>query len=112
MYSIVFARSVVAFLVGLQKPLLASVKRRKVALFGHVAGHETLLKTVLQGYGEKGRRRGKQKKNWLANVKEWTDHPQRDLSNIAHDRPLRQALTTESSRWVSPMTGIMWSVSG
>lgn len=33
--------------------------------FGHVAPHDTSPKTVLQGYDEGGRPRGKQKKGWV-----------------------------------------------
>ncbi|KAH3702807.1 hypothetical protein DPMN_077833 [Dreissena polymorpha] len=36
-------------LVGPQEPLLATFKRRKLALFGHVTRHDSLFKTVLHG---------------------------------------------------------------
>ena len=45
------------FLVVLQEPLLATVKRRKLAWFGHVTGHDSLPKTILQGTLEGGRQR-------------------------------------------------------
>ena len=34
---------------GFREPLLATVKRRKLAWFGHVTRHDSLSKTVLQG---------------------------------------------------------------
>ncbi|GFS04386.1 LINE-1 reverse transcriptase-like protein [Elysia marginata] len=52
---------VVAY-VGPQEPLLATVKRRKLAWFGHVTRHDSLSKTILQGTVEGKRRRGRQKK--------------------------------------------------
>ena len=56
--------------MGPQQPLLATVKRRKLAWFGHVTRHDSLSKTILQGTSEGGRRRGWQKKCWMDKVKE------------------------------------------
>ncbi|GFS10039.1 hypothetical protein ElyMa_006636700, partial [Elysia marginata] len=58
--------------VGPQEPLLATVKRRKLAWFGHVTRHDSLSKTNLQGTVEGKRRRGRQRKAWCDNIKEWT----------------------------------------
>ena len=41
--------SKINFLVGPKEPLLATVKSWKLALFGHVARHGSLSKTILQG---------------------------------------------------------------
>jgi hypothetical protein len=57
-------------LVGYQEPFLATIKRRKLAWFGHVTRHDTLSKTIMQGTVECGRKRGRQKKNEQGNVKE------------------------------------------
>ena len=50
-------------------------KRRKLAWFGHVTRHDSLSKTILQGILEGGRRRGRQRKCWMDNIKEWTSLP-------------------------------------
>ena len=50
--------------------LLATVKRRKLAWFRHVTRHESLSKTIPQGTLEGGRRRGRQRKFWMNNIKE------------------------------------------
>ena len=42
-------QSEINFLVGPQEPPLATVKRQKLAWFGHVTIHDSLSKTVLQG---------------------------------------------------------------
>ena len=47
------------------KPPLATVKRRKLAWFGHVTGPDNLSKTILQGTLESGGRRGRQRKCWM-----------------------------------------------
>ncbi|GFR83852.1 endonuclease-reverse transcriptase [Elysia marginata] len=65
-------RELVVAYVGPQEPLLATVKRRKLAWFGHVTRHDSLSKTILQGTVEGKRRRGRQKKAWCDNIKEWT----------------------------------------
>ena len=51
---------------------LTSVKRRKLKWYGHVIRSSGLAKTILQGTVQGGRRRGRQKKRWEDNVKEWT----------------------------------------
>ena len=58
------------FLVDPQEPLLATVKRQKLAWFGYVTRHDSLSKTILQGTLEFGRRCGRQRKSWMDNIKE------------------------------------------
>ena len=67
-----WVRSKINFLVGPQEPLLATVKRRKLAWFGHITLHDSPSKTILQGILEDGRRRGRQRRCWMAHIKEWT----------------------------------------
>ena len=51
---------------------LTSVKRRKLKWYGHVTLSSGLAKTILQGTVQGGRRRGRQRKRWEDNIKEWT----------------------------------------
>ena len=66
-------------LMGPQEPLVATVKRRKFAWFEHVTRHDSLSKPILQGTSERGRRRGRQRKCWMDNIKEWTSLPLAEL---------------------------------
>ena len=66
-----WVRSKIDFLVGPQESLLATVKRRQLAWFGHITRHGSLSKTILQGSLEGGQRRGQQRKCWTDNIKEW-----------------------------------------
>ena len=50
----------------------ATVRRRKLARFGHVTRYDSLSKTIFQGTLEGGRRRGRQRKFGMHNVTEWT----------------------------------------
>ena len=73
-------QSKINFLVGPQEHLLATFRRRNFAWFGHVTRHDdSLSKTILQGTLEGGRRRGRQRKCWMDNIREWTSLPMPEL---------------------------------
>ena len=69
-------------LVGKQVSLLAILKRRKLSWFGHITRHND--KTILQSTLEGKRRRGRQRKNWLDNIQEWTHQ---DLPTLLTNLP-------------------------
>ena len=69
-----------------QEPLLAIIKKRKMKWFGHVTRHNSLSKTILQGTVEGGRKRGRQRKTWTDNIKQWTQMDMYSLINLAQDR--------------------------
>ena len=96
-----WARRKINSLVGPQEPLLAAVKRRKLAWFGHVTRHNSLSKTILQGTLEGGRRRGRQRKCWMINIKKWTSLPMPELLRKASCRKDWERISAESSL-VSP----------
>ena len=73
-------------LVGPQETLLATVKRRKLKWFGHVTRHDSLSKTIMQGTVAGGRRRGRQRKSWGDNIKEWTAMTTPELLRAANTR--------------------------
>ena len=52
--------------------LLTLVKKRKLRWFGYVSRSSGLAKTILQGTVKGKRKRGRQKKRWEDNIKEWT----------------------------------------
>ena len=51
---------------------LTMVKKRKLRCYGHISRSSGMAKTVLQGTEKGARRRGRQKKRWEDNFKEWT----------------------------------------
>ena len=51
---------------------MTTVKRRKMKWYRHVKRSSGLAKTILQGTVQGGRRRGRQRKRWEDNIKEWT----------------------------------------
>ena len=58
--------------IGPYEDLLTSGKRRKLKWYGHVTRSSGLANTILHGTVQGGRRRGKQRKRWEDNIKEWT----------------------------------------
>ena len=52
--------------------LLTLVKKRNLSWFGHVSRSSGLAKTILQDTMKGKRKRGRQKKRWKDNIKEWT----------------------------------------
>ena len=58
--------------IGPHEDLLTIVKRRKMQWYGHVSCSSGLAKTILQGTVKGGKRRGRQRKRWEDNIREWT----------------------------------------
>ena len=58
--------------IGPYEDFLASVKRGKLKCYGHVTRSSGLAKTILRGTVQGGRRRGRQRKRWEDNIKDWT----------------------------------------
>ena len=92
-----WVRSKISFLVRAQEPLPATVKRRKLVWFGHVTHHGSLSNTIPQGTLESGRRRGRQRKCWMDNVKEWTSLLMPQLLTRASCRKDWKGISAESS---------------
>ena len=87
-------RSMINLLAGPQEPLLATVKRRKLAWFGHVTCHYSLSKTILQGTLERGERSGQQRKRWVGNI---PSLPMLELRTRASFRKHWKRISAESS---------------
>ena len=58
--------------IGVHDDLLTMVKERELRWDGHISRSSGMVKTILQGAVKGARRRGRQKKRWEGNIKEWT----------------------------------------
>ena len=58
--------------IGVHDDLLTMVKEQKLRWHGHIARSSGMAKTILQGTVKGASRRGRQKKRWEDNIKEWT----------------------------------------
>ena len=56
-----------------------------------------MAKTILQGTVKGARRRGRQKKKWEDNIKEWTGMGSGDSLRAAEDREGRKGIVVTSS---------------
>ncbi|KAI0210308.1 Serine-protein kinase ATM [Lamellibrachia satsuma] len=72
--------------IGPYDDLLTTVKKRKLKWYGHVSRSSGLAKTILQGTVRGGRRRGRQKKRWEDNIKEWTGMEFADSQRAVENR--------------------------
>ena len=110
LWSLSRGRGRISFLVvGPQEPLVATVKRRKLAWLGHVTRYESsqkkTQKTNLQGTLEDGfaslphphtHPRGGQSKWWMDNLKEWTSLPILELLTMISCRKDWERISAES----------------
>ena len=58
--------------IGPLEDLLTIVKKLKLQWYGHVSRSSCLAKTILQGTVKDGRRKGRQRKRWEDNTRDWT----------------------------------------
>ena len=65
-------RSKIQTAIGEYDELPTLIKKRKLRWFGHDSRSSGLAKTTLQGTVEGIGKRGRQKKRWEDNIKEWT----------------------------------------
>ena len=70
-----WVRNKISFLAGPQQPLLAAVKRWKLAWFGPAMHQDSLSTTMIQCTLKVGPRCGGQMKCWMDNVKGQTSMP-------------------------------------
>jgi hypothetical protein len=72
--------------VGGLDSLLTVAKKRKLRWFGHVTRAKGTLANILQGIVEGNRKRGRPKRIWMDNVKDWTGRKTGDLIRLAEER--------------------------
>ena len=83
--------------IGVHDNLLTMVKKRKLRWYGHISRSSGIAKTVLQGTVKGARRRGRQKKRWEDNIKEWTEMEFGDSLRAAEDREGWKGIVATSS---------------
>ena len=76
---------------------LTMVKKRKLRWYGHISRFLGMAKAILQGTVKGARRRGRQKKRWEDNIKEWTGMGFGDSLRAAEDREGWEDIVSTSS---------------
>ena len=67
-----FVRAEIEKRIGHNTALLDIVLQRKLSFYGHISRHDNLCKTIMQGYVEGKRNRGRPKRNWMNDLTEYT----------------------------------------
>ena len=83
--------------IGEYDELLTLVKKRKLRWFGHVSMSSGLANTILQGTVKGKRKRGRQKKRWEDNIKEWTGIDFASSTRAAENRSRWKGIVANSS---------------
>ena len=83
--------------IGVHDDLLTMVKKRTLRWYGHISRSSGMAKTILQGTVKGARRRGRQKKRWEDNIKEWTGMGFGDSLRAAEDREEWKGIVATSS---------------
>ena len=71
--------------IGEHDDLLTMVKKRKLRWYGLISRSSGIAKTILQGTVKGARKKGRQKKRWEDNIKEWTGMGFGDSLRAAED---------------------------
>ena len=83
--------------IGVHDDLLTMVKKRKHRWYGHISRSSGMAKTILQGTVKGARRRGRQRKRWEDNIKEWAGMGFGDSLRAAEDREGWKGIVATSS---------------
>ena len=83
--------------IGEYDDLLTLVKKRKLRWFGHVSRSFGIAKTILQGTVKGKRKRGRQRKRWEDNIKEWTGMDFASSTRATENRSRWKGIVANSS---------------
>ena len=82
---------------GVHDDLLTVVKKQKLRWDGHISRSSGMTKTILQGTVKGARKRGRQKKRWEDNIKEWMGMGFGDSLRAVEDREGWKCIVATSS---------------
>ena len=82
---------------GVHDDLLTIAKKRKLRWYGHISRSSGMAKTILQRTVKGARRRGRQKKRWEDNIKEWMGMGFGDSLRAVEDREGWKGIVAMSS---------------
>ena len=90
----------------IKRELLGHVRKRKLSYYGHLCRDHgcQITKTVVEGYVEGRRRRGRPRKQYIDNIKQWTQLTTSECVRAAEDRSrwkqlISQAMVADDHTW-------------
>ena len=72
--------------LGVQRGLISQIRAHKLKYFGHTARHDSLQKTVLTGRIDGRRGRGRPRRQWYDDIREWTGKQLHSNIKLAQER--------------------------
>ena len=73
-------------ILNVKPSLLNTIQKRKLQYFGHITRHNTICKDILEGKIEGKRARGRQRRKWIDDIKDWTKLPLSECTRMAKNR--------------------------
>ena len=73
-------------IIGPYTRLITRIKQLKLKWFGHVTRHDCFSRVFLQGRVPGSRARGRPRRNWCDDIRNWTELSCNSLSRLAQDR--------------------------
>ena len=67
--------------------LLMQIKKQKLSYFGHIKRHQSLERTILEGRVEGKRKRGRPRRQWEDDIRDWLQMSVEKAGRLAQDRP-------------------------
>ena len=82
----------------IKRELLGHVRKRKLSYYGHLCRDHgcQITKTVVEGYVEGRRRRGRPRKQYIDNIKQWTQLTTSQCVRAAEDRSRWKQLISQA----------------
>ena len=86
-----------------KRELVGIVKKRKLAFFGHAIRNKrcTIMKDMIQGSLEAGRKKGRPRTHYMQNVREWSDLSTYSVYSKARDRDVWRGVVSKAMRAVN-----------
>ena len=84
--------------LDIKRELLGHFRKRKLSYFGHLCRDHgcQISKTVVEGYVEGRRRRGRPRKQYIDNIKQWTQLTTSQWVRAAEDRSRWKQLVSQA----------------
>jgi len=73
-------------LANVKRELAINIKKRKARYFGHIIRREKFQKEIMEGVAEGKRKRGRPRRTWMTDIKEWTKKSYVEASRMAQNR--------------------------
>ena len=81
--------------LGVERELMQTLKTNKLVYFGHIARHDCLPKTVLTTIQDGKRKRGRPRRMWTNDIKDWTNRSMSDCMHLAQNRMAWRAVARQ-----------------